>query len=330
MESGLALRVLSERDLPLPEVIATGLATIRQNVFSESPQSSDRLQVAVRADVVLRIRFPMQHIISTMLLLALCATSTGGASDAIRKAQPCDAETLAVVGKSMGQQGFRPPSIDDDEHAPVVAAACKALPNDKRIILVAVGYLLPGEQADDKKGLLVAMLDTQAGKLIHSFKKTIEEDSVTQLGRNSLWLDTAPYLIAPDVRAFGLVFTSEAPAPRGAEGWGSEELVLFVPDADALKPIFQLVLDWWEKNDEGSDESSRVQHSYTVGVGDRVSHGSKDLIVNETIETGAADGKVSSEKRHHVVRFDGSVYTTTEPWYSVTFGSLLDALGHRT
>lgn len=264
------------------------------------------------------------RISSTMLLLAFCATSTAGASDSIqRKAQPCDAETLAAVGKSMGQQGFRPPG---DDGGPVVAAACKALPNDKRIILVAVGYQLPAEPSGDKKGLLVAMLDTQVGKLIHSYKTTIDEDAITQLGGDSLWLDTAPYIIAPGERAFGLVFTSNAPAPHGVEGWGNDELVLFVPSADALRPIFQLVLSWWHENDSGSTAS----HSYTVGVGDRASRGHKDLIVNETIETGAADGKVNSEKRHHVVRFDGSVYMTTEPWYSENFGSLLDTMGHGT
>ena len=263
--------------------------------------------------------------IATILLLALCATSTAGASAAIsRKAQPCDAETLATVGKSMGQQGFSPPDVDDD--GPVIAAACKALPNDKRIILVAVAYQLPGEQADDKKGLLIAMLDTQVGKLIHSYRTTIEEDGVTHLGSDSLWLDTAPYLIAPDKRAFGLVFTSNQPAPHGVEGWGNDELILFIPDADALQPIFQLVLSWWQQIGEGPS----LTHSYTVGVGDRASHGRKDLIVNETIEIEAADGKVSSEKRHHMVRFNGSVYTTTEQWYSDTFGSLLGTLGHGT
>ena len=266
------------------------------------------------------------RIISTMLLLALCATSTAGASDALgRKGQLCDAEALALVGKSIGQQNFRPPSIDDDD-TPVIAAACKALPNDKRIILVAVGYQLPGEEADDKKGLLVAMLDTQVGKLIHSYKTTIEEDGVTHLGSESLWLDTAPYLIAPGERAFGLVFTSDQPAPHGVEGWGNDELILFIPDADAMHPIFQLVLSWQQQIYQGPN----VTHSYTVGLGDRASHGYKDLIVNETIETEAADGKVRSEKRHHVVRFDGSVYTTTEQWYSDTFGSLLDLLGHGT
>jgi hypothetical protein len=199
------------------------------------------------------------------------------------------------------------------------------LPNDERIILVAVGYRLPGEQSDDKKGLLVAMLDTQVGKLIHSYKTTIPEDAITQLGTDSLWLDTALYLIAPDARAFGLVFTSIAPAPHGVEGWGNDELVLFVPDADALQPIFQIVLDWWHEDDKSS-----VSHSYTVGVGGRASHGRKDLIVNETIEIGGADGKVSSEKRHHMVRFDGSVYMTTEQWYSEKFDSLLGTLGHGT
>jgi len=261
--------------------------------------------------------------LSMMLLLAICATCKTGASNAsTRKDQPCDAETLAAVAKSLGQQSLRPPSKDEDDRS-VVAAACKALPSDERITLVAVAYRLPGEQSDDKKGLFVAMLDSKVGALIHSYKTTIEEDALTQVGTGSLWLDTAPYLIAPDKRAFGLVFTSIAPAPHGVEGWGNHELVLFSPDSDALRPIFQIVLDWWDAHDNGPT----VSHSCTVGVGERASHGRKDLIVNETIEMEAADGKVSSQKSHHVVRFNGSVYMTTEP---AGFDSLLGTLGHGT
>jgi hypothetical protein len=262
----------------------------------------------------------------TMLLLTLCVAPAARASDAVpRRPQPCDAQTLAAVGKSLGQPNFRPRSVDSGDSS-VVAAACKALPSDKRILLVAVAYELPGQDSQDQKGLLVAMLDTDAGKLVRSYKTTIGEDALTQLGADSLWLDTAPYLLAPDQRAFGLVFTSIASAPRSVEGWGNDELVLFVPEADALQPIFQIVLSWWHENDDGSV----ISHTCTVGVGDRASQGRKDLVVNETIEVTAADGKASSQKRHHLARFDGSVYMPSAEWPSKDrFDSLLGTLGAR-
>jgi hypothetical protein len=247
--------------------------------------------------------------------LALAAASPAWAWEP----QPCDASTLAVVGKFLGRQDILPWTEDNQQGSAVIGAACKPWPDDAHLAVVAVAYWpngsAPPEGTDATDALLVGMVDTSSGKLLHSYQTTIEEDAMTVLAENSLWIDTARYLLAPEVRAFGVVISSADRGPSCPDSGYEHELTLFVPDGEKLRPVFDTYLSLWQAigNDPKCPPVNSESATLTIGIGKGSSHGFADLVVTaqrqvDRSNDDGSDEKVQSKTVRKTVQYDGHTY----------------------
>ncbi|MCR6737915.1 hypothetical protein [Aeromonas dhakensis] len=108
--------------------------------------------------------------------------------------QVCSSEQLAAIKASL-------PSGTE-----LTAGACKTLPNQPEVTLTS--YIFP-DSADhhDEMSLPTSIWRVELisqGKVQQRFEETIEEDASIRIGSSSIWLDTAPYLLAKGERAFGV------------------------------------------------------------------------------------------------------------------------------
>jgi hypothetical protein len=233
--------------------------------------------------------------------------------------QPCDASTLAVVGKFLGRHDILPWTEDNAQGSAVIGTACKPWPDDTHLMVVAVAYWpngsAPPEGTDGTDALLVGMVDTSSGKLLHSYQSTIEEDAMTVLAENSLQIDTARYLLAPGVRAFGVMISSAGRGPSCADSGYEHELTLFVPDGEKLRPVFDTYLSLWQAigKDPKCPPVNSESATLTIGIGKGTSHGFADLVVTaqrqvDRSNDDGSDETLNKKTVRKTVQYDGQKY----------------------
>ncbi len=132
--------------------------------------------------------------------------------------QVCSSEQLAAIKASL-------PS--DTE---LTASACKTLPNQPEVTLIS--YIFPDPENEERNAewpLTISVWRVvliSRGKVSHQFEEAIGEDASINIGSSSIWLDTAPYLLAKGERAFG-VRLDIGYSPSCADGFRSRFLHLF-------------------------------------------------------------------------------------------------------
>lgn len=214
--------------------------------------------------------------------------------------------------------------------AQVVAATCKRWPHDDQILLAAYAFAT-GD--DESKVLVVSTVDADTLRVKSHHKVLVGEDAAVAVGETSLALDTAPYRLAPDVRAFGLRFTSAARGASCADGSWHDELTLFVVQGAKLKPVLQgLAMKRAEAQQGcfGSGNSGTLVYddaTLSLGMAKQATHGYADLVASARIvrhHWGAhADeeqlGPVRTERQ--TLRFDGEQYRPVQeaPWWLLQF-----------
>ncbi|WP_095156887.1 hypothetical protein [Pseudomonas sp. Irchel 3E13] len=244
-------------------------------------------------------------------ILTLCLLPL---ADAVaREPQPCPQPLLDSLATQLQQQGWTTPT--DDSDGPLLAAACKRWPDDPALSVVAVAY----RDADDLQPagersphLLVAKVDTDSGRLRERLDQDMAEDAELEFGANSLWLDTARYRLAPEVRAFGVVMTSTARGASCPDAGYSNLLTLVVPDVDGLRPVLTTHLSNWTtlKGVSCSEGFEMEQATLTFSVGTQQSQGYADLIVQAQVSSGYA--KPVSRTVSKTLRYDGNRYPLDE------------------
>lgn len=251
------------------------------------------------------------------LLAALCALPSARATEA----QPCDAAAIEVAGRFLGIADFDA----EGEASPVVAAACKPAPDQPGHLLAAFAYALavggkPPPEYD--KQLAVLVIDRAHGRVLASLKDVIAEDAVTRVGRDSLSLDTARYLLAPGVRAFGLRFSSDSPGPGCADANSGELLTLFAPEGRALRPVLRLDMSSTRALagcvGHGGPDTVVEGASLTLEMAPTRSHGFADIVVRARIETWAADDTKKMPKPRvetRTLHYDGKSYPVGGAWW---------------
>ncbi|MDG9853319.1 hypothetical protein N5C93_21155 [Pseudomonas nitroreducens] len=250
----------------------------------------------------------------TCAALLVLAGSVGAAE---RTAQPCDDATLQTLAGLLGQQGWQAP--ESAAATPVVAAACKAWPDDPKLEVVAVAY----STADDKTepgernlNLLVGQFDTASGKLVTRVDDSIGEDAMVEIDSSSLWLDTARYRLAPDVRGFGLVIGSVARGASCPDAWSYDDFSLYAPQGAKLKEVFRTYLRQWTtlEGQTCSDQRTVIERSQlTLSMGQEVHHGYADLIVTSKVQRESAGENVGAPRVvRKTVSFDGERYPFEE------------------
>lgn len=252
----------------------------------------------------------MRRFIPWLSLLALLLAPTAWAGDD----QACTDGTLAAVARWAGVKGKLVSWSEDG--GLIAAAACKAMPDAPGTTIAAVAFDTKheGMGADNGSKLQVIAL-VEDGKVVAASRSTIEEDALTVVG--SYRIDTAPYRLSPDVRAFGVVFSSSAPGPSCADASASDELTLWIREGDRLRAVMGTNLDGWV-NVEGAgcrgdtgDARSESAH-ITIAVEKTSSHGFADLSLTAHItQSQRKNGDYADTGKRvarTVLKYDGKSY----------------------
>jgi hypothetical protein len=226
-------------------------------------------------------------VVAALALLGLTSSARAmGAPD-------CAPEDLAPVDAWLAKHPWHVGATTPDA---LVAAACKLWPFDKTVLIVAAAYAQDKEQ---DKNLVVALVDTQAMAVRSAFQGVVLEDETWSVTQASLRIDTAPYDLAPGVRAIGVDVTSDAlDAP--VRGGITATRSLFVPDGARLRMILDgFVLTTSKKAAAGNVETSSAK----IAIDPHRTNGFADLRVTRTSSLAGAP-----RQQRTTFTYDGSRY----------------------
>ena len=260
-------------------------------------------------------------LVSLALLPAACAAQESS----------CDEAAFKVAARFAGFKDFS----DEGDDARVAASVCKPAPDQPGVLLAAFAYSTEpaGKPIPeyDVKDVAVLMIDRAHERVIASYKLQASEDAITKVGRDSLRLDTARYLLAPGVRAFGLRMSSAAMGPSCPDNSYGDWLALFVPDGRALRPVLQLNMATAHAiagclNHPGPDGVGEAA-SLTIALAPTRSKGYADLVVRAAIDAWAGDDAKDRPKPRTETRtlhYDGQHYALPTgdagPWWLADTG----------
>ncbi|OLL27365.1 multidrug ABC transporter ATPase [Burkholderia sp. SRS-W-2-2016] len=253
----------------------------------------------------------MHRLLRFVPFLALVVSPLAHANDD----PACDEVTVATIAHWAGVTGKL---ISRNKPGGVLAAtACKAMPNSPGTTIAAVAFDTNFDHADGEDGdhikQVIALV--QGGKVIAANRSFVEEDAATHFG--SYRIDTAPYLLSPSVRAFGVVFDSDTVGPSCPDAAAEHELTLWVRKEDDLVPVFGTNLYGWVTVDNLSCgpgiEGARSESAHmTIAIERTSSHGFADLSLTAQItQTQLKKGNyVDTGKRivRKVLKYDGTSY----------------------
>lgn len=223
--------------------------------------------------------------------------------------QTCSLDVAEQLGSFLGDIRFR---YQGDDRT-VVASACKPWPGRESLTIATFAY----DTGDEfHKQLVVAIIDQKQGKVVSSYKSTIDEDATMRVDSGTLRIDTARYDLAPGVRAFGVDITSGYIPNCGDGGWGGFR-TLFVREGATLRPVLEgLLLSSWHFVEGGSprcgnnaEEALVETATSTIAVARTVSKGYADLLVT-TVTTHDTGKKSKQGPAHVLLRYDGKTYPT--------------------
>ena len=226
--------------------------------------------------------------------------------------QICAATTLNIIGRFLGVEGFGVRLTPDDAGI-VTAAACKKNPAKPQITIAAVAY---EAGKDDAKAFMVALLNESEGKVVASYQGEVGEDAGMRVDPGSLWIDGAPYVLAPGVRAFGVDLTSGY-IPHCGDGGSGAERTLYVQQGDKLRPIFGLTMSTWHflKGGNprciGSDQASEItiieNTDLSISVAKTSTNGYRDLVITAASSEDGGQG-AGKQPFQYKVRYNGREY----------------------
>ncbi|WP_175771771.1 multidrug ABC transporter ATPase [Burkholderia ambifaria] len=256
-------------------------------------------------------------------LLALVLAPAAQATDN----QPCDDAAITAVARWAGIASARIATRDADRL--VIASACKAMPNAPQTTIAAVAFdSLPKSENPGGNNKLQVIALVEGGKVVAAERSAVEEDAATEIGENSYRIDTAPYRLSPDVRAFGVIFSSTAHGPSCPDAYMENELTLWIRDGARIRPVFGTNLNGWVAvsgtacGPDTSDLRSESAHM-TISVEKTSHNGFADLSITAHVTKMESDDGKSSDpgKRtaRTVVKYDGQSYGIDmfrDFWYS--------------
>ncbi|MCH7349231.1 hypothetical protein [Aeromonas sp. MR7] len=207
-------------------------------------------------------------------------------------------------------------------HTELTASACKTLPNQPEVTLIS--YIFPdnGERNDDislPTSLWRVELISQ-GKVKQQFEELIEEDASIRIGSSSIWLDTAPYLLAKGERAFG-VRLDIGYGPSCADGYRSRFLHLFRQHNGTLQRVMNgapMLHTYIRKGVPCLPEKIDLEQGISyIQVLPNMSNGLYDLkvVTKAKTETHNPDGSsrpISQRTLSTTLRFNGHEYPIGE------------------
>ncbi|SFS04387.1 hypothetical protein SAMN05216570_1846 [Dyella sp. OK004] len=252
----------------------------------------------------------MRRMVQFIALLALAIAPLAHADDA----QPCDDGTIAAVARWAGIKGKL--VSWDEQGGLIAAAACKAMPNAPGTMIAAIAFDTNHEGPGGDSGSKVQVIAlVEAGKVVAADRSVIEEDALTAVG--SYRIDTAPYQLSPNVRAFGVVFTSSARGASCPDANAENELTLWIRDGDRLRAVMGTNLDGWTRVEgtacsAGTGDARSESAHMTIAVEKTSSHGLADLSITAHItQTQRKNNEYSDTGKRTartVLKYDGKSY----------------------
>lgn len=225
----------------------------------------------------------------------------------IEGGQACNPSLVELVGKHFNIANFAYPkdgmypSVENG--GIIISGVCKPWPNDQAKTIAAFAF---DAGVEYEKQLIIALVDTAQGRLIASDKSSIDVDAATEVDSYSLALDTARYVLADNIRAFGLrMHTSKERCTY--DGGDDDALTLFVVDSESLRPVFGFRMSHWKygrgNRCGGVKEVVRKDANLFVSVEPTVSKGFADLLIT-------AKANVGSKPLRVKIQYDGKQYKT--------------------
>lgn len=232
------------------------------------------------------------------------------------EATPCSDAILKSLGDHVGVAHFVRPGPQSDATGLVVQDTCKIWPGDPNITLAVAVYAdEPVKEGDDigNWNVVIAMVDTHTFAVVALTKRSDGVDGVNSLGKYTL--DMAPYRLAPNVRAFGVVFDSGTTPPRYVDGWYGNTLNLYVHNGRSLREVFSANLFSFKSLTSSLCSIDRCavfeDSNLTVGVGKSTSHGFADLVVTANIDHYGPGEEVGPTRiLRKTLHYDGRGYPT--------------------
>lgn len=248
--------------------------------------------------------------------LVLCFFSATAFAQAQPRGDICAPNVYETVKLDLKISEFSP----KQDGGNVISAACRAWPYKPNLLLAAFAY---DEGAQDEKRLVVVIIDEKTRRVSSRFRRTIGTDAVTEVGEHSLKLDTARYQLAEGVRAFGVRFNSSAHGANCGEGYWNDELTLFVPEGEKLRPVLSanLYQQRWLRGCPAATSAALWEDALlSVSMAKTGTNGLHDLIVSAKITVnaeGAPTGEHQDRVERHTLHYDGKAYQKgrSVPWW---------------
>jgi len=255
---------------------------------------------------------------NTVFIIALTCSglvqfSYGQANPEIKR---CSDAIVNLVGDYLDVSDFSYPKDgiypSAENGGVIIAGVCKVWPKDNSKTIAVFAYDA-GVKYENQ--LIVVLVDTIKGRIVATYKGTIQEDAALTVGENSFRIDTARYDLAPGIRAFGLDVTTSYSQGCGIGGSGPVR-TLFIQDDKEIKPILEdFYISSWKFIQEGQsrctgadapEESLYENVSYSLSVDTTSTNGYRDLLVTETISRD--DEKKTGKPLRYKLHFDGEKY----------------------
>ncbi|MFA9487988.1 MULTISPECIES: hypothetical protein [unclassified Mannheimia] len=211
--------------------------------------------------------------------------------------------------------------------ARALASACKTAPNNSAETLVSYAVIEPKYSKENyqddhentpKWTLFVARVNENS--ILQSWAKEMEIDAALNVNADSLKIDTVRYILNDKVRAFGVRFNNAARGPSAPEYSANDHLMLFVPEKEKLKLVFDYPMAFWSILDD--KETKTETTNLVLQMDNKQTNGFNDIIVKADItqhiwSTGFYDigRELKSENyRQEKVRlkYNGSRYSPVE------------------
>ena len=194
----------------------------------------------------------------------------------------------------------------------VLSFACKTHPVRPGHVIVA--WITEVDAEAEKANLTVAVVDTVRKRVASLDRSNFDVDAAVRIWPSSLSIDTARYVLADGVRAFG-VRMQIAHSPRCADAGEDDYMRMFVEDGGKLHMVLKdLPMSRWAKIDGEStcsgERFTAERIKVTLSMLPTASEGWKDIAIIERRVEEASDAEPSSPTttRAGVLRARGRQY----------------------
>lgn len=198
----------------------------------------------------------------------------------------------------------------------------KMLPYSKMETVMVVPKLVSEDEGMFTIDAIILVVNNQTGKIVQRSEgeNLLDSDGVMISG---FTIDTAPYMLSKDVRAFGIRVNYRNTSH--VNPYYKSDIMLYVREGNKLRPVFGYYEVSAENGELGSDRcnAQRRMLEATIAIDTESSNGYFNLIINENIslvvnktdDTG--DCVETTEEKHErktILYYNGKTYNFSIDW----------------